>query len=159
MKFIEVFDILDIGIKRAKDKIGFIVKKNNRYKVISKSNDTNHFLNDMDYCFNPNDKNADDWIVIDTNTLEEIKYDTFRKQLKFMNETIQSLCMEKESNLIYFYIPEVSTKFVNASDIGKMQLSNIVYDMNLHQTIKSRYYNLTDVYFDFINKQFYRLEK
>lgn len=165
MKFLEAFDILDtrdnIGIKRAKDEIGFIVKKNNRYKVILNSNNPDHFLNDMDYCFNSKDKDADDWIVIDTNTLKEIKYYTSREQLKFINETIQSLCMEKEGNLIYFYIQKVATKFVNASDIGRMQLSNIVYDMNLHQTIKSRYYNLTDVYlyFDFMNKQFYRLEK
>jgi len=163
MKFLEAFDILDtrdnIGIKRTKDEIGFIVKKNNRYKVIIDSNNPYHFLSDMDYCFNSKDKDADDWIVIDTNTLKEIKYDILCEQLKFINETIQSLCMEKEGNLIYFYIQEVATKFVNASDIGRMQLSNIVYDMNLHQTIKSRYYNLTDVYFDFMNKQFYRLEK
>lgn len=163
MKFLEAFDILDtrdnIGIKRTKDEIGFIVKKNNRYKVIIDSNNPYHFLSDMDYWFNSKDKDADDWIVIDTNTLKEIKYYTFREQLKFINKIIQSNCMEKEGTLIYFYIKEVSTKFVNASDIGKMQLSNIVYDTNLHQTIKSRYYNLTDIYFDFMNKQFYRLEK
>ena len=81
------------------------------------------------------------------------------KKVELNNEIIQSNCMEKEGTLIYFYIKEVSTKFANASDISKMQLSNIVYDMNLHQTIKSRYYNLTDIYFDFMNKQFYRLEK
>lgn len=163
MKFLEAFDILDIrdniGIKRTKDEIGYIIKKDNRYKVILNSKNADHFLNAMDYCFNSNDKDADDWIVIDTITLEEIKYVTLRERLKSINKAIQSNFMEKEGNLIYFYIQEVSTKFVNASDIGKMQLSNIVYDMNLHQTIKSRYYNLTDIYFDFMNKQFYRLEK
>lgn len=163
MKFLDAFNTLDnsnkIGIKRSKDEIGFIIKKNNNYKVVLDSKKSeDYFLNTMDYCFNADDKNADDWVVIDLLSLKEIKYVTIEEQLKFINETIQSNCMEKENNnLIYFYIPEVSSQFADSTSMGKTHLSNIVYDINNHKTIKSRWYNLQDVYFDFLNKQFYKL--
>lgn len=96
---------------------------------------------------------------IDTTTLKEIKYDTIRQQLHFINNTIQSHCIEKDGNLIYFYIQEVARKFARATDMNRLQLSSIVYDINLKKTVKSRWHNLTNVYFDFLNKQFYRLEK
>lgn len=162
MKFLEAFNILDtrdgIGIKRTIDQIGYIVKINSHYKVVLKHDTPTHFLNDMDYCFNSKDKDAEDWIVIDTTTLKEIKYDTIRQQLHFINNTIQSHCMEKDGNLIYFYIQEVARKFAEATDMARLQLSSIVYDIVLKKTAKSRWYNLTNVYFDFLNKQFYMLE-
>lgn len=107
----------------------------------------------------PEDKDADDWIVIDTNTLKEIKFITLEYQLQFINNKIQSHCMEKDGNLIYFYTPEVSSRFGEATDMARLQLSSIVYDVALKKTTKSRWHNLTNVYFDFLNKQFYRLEK
>ncbi len=160
MKFIEAFNKLDInikynmGLKRSKHQIGYIIKKDNKYKVI-----IDPFLDDMDYHLTPEDKDADDWIVIDTNTLKEIKFITLEYQLQFINNKIQSHCMEKDGNLIYFYTPEVSSRFGEATDMARLQLSSIVYDVALKKTTKSRWHNLTNVYFDFLNKQFYRLEK
>lgn len=66
----------------------------------------------------------------------------------------QYTCKDAVQGVIYIYPQYVSEKFYNVSNMHRLQLSTIVYDIKEHKTIKSRYYNLQNVDYDEINNKF-----